>query len=255
VEPEMTPEEERTKTKELLTKMERHVAMAAFVVPEPATPYSVINNGTASFLELPKGKFIITNYHIWDAFQQQRREVPGLRLAVMGEGYCRPVDITTAKLVDEDEGLDLAVLQFEANDVIEAVGKKFYVPKQWPLCPADDGGDMVVVGYPGNRKEPTQDYLRFESFLLGLTVLSVSDRKYMLGFVNPNPAIQQFSSRPIDAFTWGGMSGSMAYRLDLETNQFHVAGFLHAAGEGLQASFFAGRADVLQDDGKIRRVS
>jgi len=249
----MTPEEERAKTKELLTKMERHVAMAAFIRPEPATPHSVINNGTASFLELPRGKFIITNHHVWDAYQEQRREVPGLRLAVMGAGYCRPVDISTAHLVDADEGLDLAVLRFEANDVIESVGKRFYIPKKWPLSSANDGDDVVAVGFPGHRKEPTSEFLRFESFLLGLKVLAVSDRKYMLGFVNPEPTIQQFSTRPLEKFVWGGISGSMVFRLDLETNQFHVVGFLHAAGEGLQASFFAGRADALQEDGTIRR--
>lgn len=84
-------------------------------------------------------------------------------------------------------------------------------------------------------------------------MLAVSDRNCHLGFTNPEPIIQRFSPRPLEKFVWGGMSGSMAYRLDLETNQFHVAGFLHAAGEGLQASFFAGRADRLREDGTIRR--
>lgn len=253
MEPEMTPEDERTRTQELMTKLGRHVAMAAFVLPEPTTPAGVVNNGTASFLELPGGKFIVTNHHVWTAYTQQREDTPGLRLALMGEGYCRPVDISTAKLVDADEGLDLAVLRFEANDVIESVGKSFYVPKEWPLGVAAEGEDVVLVGFPGQRKEPTAEYLRFEAFLLGLTVLSVSDRKYLLGFTNPDPLVQQFSSRPLEKFVWGGMSGSMAYRLDLETNQFHVAGFLHAAGEGLRASFFAGRADRLCEDGTIRR--
>lgn len=240
-------------TVDLLTKMGRHVAMAAFVLPEPATPHGVVNNGTASFLELPGGKFIVTNHHVWDAYEQQRSETPGLRLAVMGEGYTQPVDISTAELVDSDEGMDLAVLKFEATDVIESVGKSFHVPKRWPLTVAAEGEDVVLVGFPGHRKEPTTEFLRFESFLLGLKVLAVSDRKYLLGFTNPEPIIQQFTPRPMEKFVWGGMSGSMAYRLDLETNQFHVAGFLHAAGEGLQASFFAGRADCLREDGTIRR--
>jgi hypothetical protein len=139
-------------------------------------------------------------------------------------------------LVDADVGLDLAVLRIGANDLIESVGKTFYIPKRWPLSPANDGDDMVAVAFPGHRREPTPEFLRFESWLLGLKVLTASDRKYMLGLVNPKPIIHQFSSRPIEKFVWGGIRGSMVYRLDFEANQFHVAGFLHAAGEGLQAT-------------------
>ena len=249
----MTPEEERAKAADMMIKMGRHVAMAAFVLPEPTTPEGVIYNGTVSFLELPGGKFILTNHHVWDEFVRPLRETPGLRLVVMGEGYCRPVDISTAELVDSDESMDLAVLRFEANDVIESVGKRFYVPKRWPLDAACKGDDVIALGFPGNRKDPTAGYLHFDSVMINLKVLSVSDRKYMLGFTNPHPIIHQFSPRPLDQVRWGGVSGSMVYRHDLETNQFHVIGVLRAAGDGLHGSFFAGRADFLRDDGTIRR--
>lgn len=253
MEPEMTPDEERARTRELMTQMGRHVAMAAFVLPEPATPAGVVNNGTASFLELPGGKFILANYHVWDEFARPRRVIPGLRLAVTGEGFTRPVDISTAELIDSDEGMDLAVLRFAANDVIESVGKRFYVPKRWPLDAARVGDDVVALGFPGSRKDPTPGYLHFESVMANWKVVSVSEGNYMFAFTNPNPIIHQFSSRSLDQIAWGGMSGSMVYRLDPDTNQFHVTGLLHAAGEGLQGSFFAGRVDCLTADGKIKR--
>lgn len=252
MEPEMTPEEERQGTEALLSAMSRHVAMAAFVDPPPITAKGVRSNGTVSFLNLPGGKFIVTNHHVWQGFKDFQASNPGSRLAAMGTGRVRPVDITSAELVDEDAGLDLAVLKFDANYVIESVGKAFYMPKRWPLDVATEGEDVAAVGFPGNRKLRNDDLL-FESCLLGLKVLSVSDRKYMLGFENDNPIIQRFSNRPIEEWVWGGISGSMAYRLDLRDNQFHVAGFLYAAGEGLNASFFASRADVLNEDGTIRR--
>jgi hypothetical protein len=253
MEPEMTPEEERERTRQLLETMGRHVAMATFLPAEPATPHDTTNNGTMSFLELPGGKFLVTNYHVWDAYREERKRVSGLRLAVNGHGFERPVIVSDAELVDEDEGFDLAILRFEANDVIESVGKAFYRPKRWPLDTAREGDDVALVGFPGNRKRPTDAYLGFESVLLALTVESVSDRKVRLKFTNPDPAIHRFSPWPITEFKWGGMSGSMVYRLDLDLLQLFATGFLHAAGEGLDAVFYMGRADVIQDDGKIRR--
>ncbi len=253
MEPEMTPEEERERSRQLLEKMGRHVAMATFVGAEPATPRDVTNNGTMSFLELPSGKFLVTNFHVWDAFREERKKVPGLRLAVTGDGFERPVVVSDAELVDEDEGLDLAVLRFEANDVIESVGKSFYKQKRWPLDTAKEGDDVALVGFPGNRKRPTETYLGFESVLLGLKVESVSDRKVRLRFLNPEPTVHWFSPRPVTEFRWGGMSGSMVYRLDPDLMQFFVTGFLHAAGEGLDAVFYMGRADAIQEDGRIRR--
>jgi hypothetical protein len=249
----MTPEEERERTRTLLDKMGKHVAMAAFLLPEPTTPRDVINNGTISLLELPSGKYLVTNYHVWDGYLAKKLEVPGLRLVLMGEGYGRPVDVSTAELVDGDEGIDLAVLRFEANDVIESVGKSFYLPKRWPMEAPVEGDDVAFVGFPGNRRFPNDDYLSFESFLIAMKVTSVSDRKFWLRYENPEPFIQKFSSRPMDEFRWGGMSGSMGYRLDPDEMKFYVSGFLHAAGEGLSASFFAARSDLIQDDGTIRR--
>jgi hypothetical protein len=253
MEPEMTPEEERQRTQALLTVMSRHVAMAAFVGPPPATPNDVKNNGTVSFVNLLGGKFLITNHHVWYGFKTFQESNAGARLAVTGEGRVPMVDITTVELVDEDAGLDLAILKYDRNEIIESAGNVFYVPKRWPLDTALDGDDVVVVGYPGKRRNPTQEELKFESVLLGLKILSVSDRKYMLGFTNPDPIVHVFSSRPIEQWLWGGMSGSMVYRLDLNSNQFYVTGFLHAAGEGLNTYFFASRADLINEDGTIRR--
>ena len=242
----------RAATKQLQKKMAQHVAIAAFVLPEPTDPSGVINNGTISLLQTPKEKLLVTNHHVWNGFLDKRAEIPGLRLAIMGEGLNRPVDISTAELVDEDEGYDLAILRFEANDVIESIGKKFYKPKRWPLDDAIEGEDVAVVGFPGNRTDSKEWYLHFESVLLNLKVASVSDRKLLLAFQNPTPEIICFSQRPIDEFKWGGMSGSMVYRLDSDSMQFFVSGVLHGAGEGLDGSFFMSKASVIQEDGTIR---
>jgi hypothetical protein len=89
-------EEERERTRRLLETMGRHVVMATFVPAEPATPHDVTNNGTMSFLELPGGKFLVANYHVWDGYREERKKVPGLRLAVTGHGFERPVIVSDA---------------------------------------------------------------------------------------------------------------------------------------------------------------
>jgi hypothetical protein len=249
---EMTKEEVEQRTKKLMEGMSRHVAMAAFLRPGFRDAEAVENNGTVSLLEMPGGKFLVTNHHVWDTFVEQRDRRPGLRLALTGQGIEQPVNISGAELVDSDAGLDLAVLRFDRNDLIESIGRSFYRPKRFPLDVPVEGDDVAFLGYPGMRREPTGP-LRYESVLLALKVAAVSDRKIMLRFDNPNPDIILFSPKPLTEFRWGGMSGSMVYRLDPELNQFFVAGFVHAAGEGLQASFYAGRADLIQDGGTIRR--
>lgn len=249
----MTTEEERQKIIQLTSKMAKHVAMAAFVTPGPASPHSVVNNGTFSLLELPKGKFLVTNHHVWDTFVARRSESEGWRLGLIGEGLQQPVDVSTCDLVDADAGIDLAVLRFPRNDIIESVGKAFYQPKRFPLDTAVAGDDAALVGFPGNRRSPTDKCLNSEAVLLGLKVDDVSDRKLMLSFHTANPTIERFSPEPLTEFRWGGMSGSMLYRVDPALNQFFVAGFLQAAGDGLSASFFAARADLLKEDGTIRR--
>ena len=249
----MPPEEQRVRTKILLERMSKHVAMAAFLLPVTDTTIEVINNRTISLIELPSGKYMITNYHVWDGYLAMKLESPGLRIALTGEGYSRPVDISSAELIDGDEGIDLAVLQFEANDLIESVGNSFYMPKRWPMDATVEGDEVAFVGFPGNRWFPNDNYLVFESFLMATKVTTVSDKKFRLGFENPEPFIEQFSTRPMEEFRWGGMSGSMVYRLDPDEMKFYVSGFLHAASEGLSASFFAARADLIQEDGTIRR--
>ena len=226
--------------------------MAAFVLPEPCGPEGVINNGTASLLELPKGKFIVTNEHVWDGYVETKLKHPGLRLVLMGQGICQPVDISSAELVDSDRDFDLAILRFERTDSIEGLGKTFYVPKHWPAKVASDGEEVVFAGFPGIRRRATHQYLRFESVMLSPNVESVADRKYLFRFSNPVPIVHKFSDGPDIEYAWGGMSGSMVYRLDPEDMKLDLTGFFCAAQGGLDGLFFATKA-LINDDGTINR--
>ena len=260
IEPELTDEEANRLLRQRIIKASKRVAMLAFSRGEPSSPEEVNNNGTVSFIELPGGKFLVTNHHVWDTFRSCRANDATYKLALTGEGLVMPIDISDAVAVSESQELDLCVLSYPPER-IEALGKEFCVPPSWPPARANDADDISMTGYPGMRRtvetmvhpqlNESIPVLWHESVILYLHADGVSSRQARLRFTNPNPEVMQLSNRPITEFRWGGMSGSLVYRLDPNQNRFLPCGILHAAGEGLDAIFYATHLDFIQPDGSI----
>ncbi len=258
--PELSDDESRRLLRLRIETASRRVAMAAFVRGEPPSPEGADNNGTVSFLKLPGGKFLVTNHHVWDTFQAQRANDPSYKLALAGHGLVQPVDISDAELVSESRELDLCVLSYPA-DRIEGIGKEFCDPQGWPPRRTEDGDDVSVTGYPGMRRTPETmlhpqlgkvvPVLRHESVILYLHTEATSSRQGRLRFTSARPEVMLLSERPIDTFRWGGMSGSLVYRLDRVQNRFFPCGILHAAGEGPNATFYCTHLDFIRGDGTI----
>ena len=234
--------------------------MLAFVRGEPLSPAGSDDNGTASLIELPGGKFVVTNHHVWSTFQDNRANEPSYRLLLTGQGFSQPVNVSDAVLVSEDRELDLCVLSYPP-DRIESMGKEFCKLTSWPPCRAGENDVVSVTGYPGMRRGAEEmlhpelneviPILRYESILLCLHTEATSTRQARLCFASPNPEVVQLSDRPITEYRWGGMSGSLVYRLDPTANRFVACGILHSAGEGLDATFYATHLDVIQPNGTI----
>lgn len=258
--PELTDDEARRLLRLRIEKATRRVAMAAFVRDEPPSPEGADNNGTVSLLKLPGGKFLVTNHHVWDTFQDQRANAPSYKLALAGQGLVQPVDISDAKLASESRELDLCVLSYPP-EYMEGIGKEFCDPQMWPPPRTEEGDDVFVTGYPGMRRTAEAmlhpklgqvvPVLRHESVMLYLHTEATSVRQGWLRFRSASPEVMPLSERPIDAFRWGGMSGSLVYRLDRAKSHFFPCGILHAAGEGLDATFFCTHLDFIRSDGTI----
>jgi hypothetical protein len=216
---DMTNEQERELTRQLLCKMSKHVAMAGFVAPPARRATDVVNSGTVSLIDIRCGKVIVTNHHVWHGYCEEREKTDGLILAMFGEGLERPLNISSCELIDSDEGSDLAILRFAHPDFIESIGKSFYQPKRWPLDAPVSGDQVAFVGFPWNRRSATEDVFRHESVLLAPSVLAVNDRKMILAFNQQTLTKHEFSGRPVNELIWSGMSGSMVYRLDPDLNQ------------------------------------
>ena len=78
----------------------------------------------------------------------------------------------------------------------------------------------------------------------------VNDRKIMFKFEH-DPEIFRFSGEAEEEFKWGGMSGSLVYRLDESENLFKPCGIMYAARDGLDTLFFATHLDFIKDDGSM----
>lgn len=259
-EPELSDNEAYQLLRQRIAKASKRVAMLAFARGEPLAPEGVDNNGTVSFIELPGGKFLVTNHHVWDTFRNRRAVDPTHKLALTGEGLARPIDISDAVVVSESAELDLCVLSYPPER-IEALGKEFCVPPHWPPTRANDNDDVSVTGYPGMRRTvetmihpdlgESIPVLWHESVILYLHAEGISARQARLRFTNPKPEVMQMSKRPITEFRWGGMSGSLVYRLDPGQNRFIPCGILHSAGVGLDATFYSIHLDFIRPDGTI----
>ena len=257
-EPELTQQEINEAARRHTQTGSRRVAMVAFARGETAA--DVDNNGTASFVSLPSGKFVVTNHHVYDHFRQQRSNDPNYRMALTGTGFCRPYDISDAELVSENQHLDLCVLRVDERE-IEAMGKQFVELEDLSAQSAGDGDEIIIIGFPGMRRTVESvenpddgnnfEVLRHEAIMLCPTVEGISNDGIRMLFTNPPPTITFFTDRPIDEFRWGGMSGSLVYRVDRDSNRFVPCAILREAGETFQATFYATNINVITRDGSI----
>ena len=190
-------------------------------------PQNVFNNGTVSFVNVDGKKLILTNEHVWQEFLDCRESISTCRLVIGGTGLARPIDISESTVIDIDRDLDICVLEYPAERVEEL--EKEYCAVSLPPKRALVGDDVLFCGFPGNRTRvlamqtprSIEDHVfAHELILLSMHVESVSDRKLRMCFREDSPEIQTFSTNPIDDFVWGGMSGSLVYRMDSDIDKW-----------------------------------
>lgn len=255
----LSDEEARKSLKRLMDKGGRRVAIAMCVDGNEAR--DVFNNGTASFVKIGDEKCILTNHHVWDAFQEYRISSQSCRLAVGGEGLAQPIDISDAQVIDIDSDLDICVLRYP-SERIESTGKEYCIVASWPPKRASAGDYVVFCGFPGNRAKVSKmqtprsiedQVFAHELVLLSMRVESASDRKLRMGFSEEKPEVQQFSSNPIQEYKWGGMSGSLVYRLDSTENKLVPCAIFHSSSGGIDGVFYATHLDLVNENGTLNR--
>jgi hypothetical protein len=258
VEP-LSDEEARKSLKRLMDKGGRRVAIAMCVDGNEAR--DVFDNGTVSFVQIGGEKFILTNHHVWEAFEEYRKDSQSCRLAIGGDGLAQPIDISDAEVIDVDSDLDICVLRYP-SERIENVGKEYCIVDSWPPRRASEGDDVVFCGFPGNRAKVStmqtpraieDQVFAHELVLLSMRVESQSDRKLRMCFSEEKPEVQQFSSYPIQDYIWGGMSGSLVYRLDSTEIKLVPCAIFHSSSGELDGAFYATHLDLVNKNGTLNR--
>ncbi|MCG3130813.1 MAG: hypothetical protein FLDDKLPJ_01586 [Phycisphaerae bacterium] len=218
---------------------------------------SALRNGTISFLHTGVKKLLITNSHVIDAFEHERRNNPAAILAVTCGSEQRPLDISSACVVRE-LGVDLAVLEFPDTHFIERIekgGKHFYRPGGWPP-PRPSKGDIVfLVGFPELHREVSKRGLECRLTAICDFVSSVSDRQVMLVDEQLERRIRKANPHLADFGSLSGMSGCMAFYQKSGQQDWNVCGFVYeAGGDGHKASICINHADFIRDDGSLDKT-
>ena len=110
--------------------------------------------GTASLLHIECGKVIVTNEHVWAAFQARKNVDPTCSLTLRsGRPAKDNVDLTGVRVLgkSEEENADLVVLQFPPEP-IEAIGKAYYDLRNRNIAQPKPGTHAEFWGFPGIKQ-------------------------------------------------------------------------------------------------------
>ncbi len=214
--------------------------MLAITEGADSTPTRVRNNGSGTLINTGQGRFLITNDHVYQAFQD--RGGAKLLMSVKG-GF---IDISNMVVVDRDHDFDLAVLCVP-EDLIHRHGKMFSPWPFWPPRRPENGMGAFIYGYPGLGREVLDDSLGIRPALVGMRVASAGERHFILADVyndienSPPPGAKELTDL-------GGMSGSAVYVMPQTKDDLFLGGFMFQANSlGILVSY----ADRIRADGTI----
>jgi len=226
--------------------------MLAITTTNNPVAADVLTNATGSFVYTGQKELLVTNHHVYDAFQAYRRENPHTKLAMSGADGSRFLDISEAEVLGLDKDLDLAVLHIPRQHV-RRQGKMWWVPGSWPPRRPEVGMIAVLLGYPGEGRTLEGDVLGASPLSVGLPVVSVSERHFLLVDENQDAHVMVPDGQtPLTNF--GGISGSAVYVMPKNwSNPGDAIGLCGFAYEqSASGAICVVHADHINADGSIR---
>src|SRR5208283_975528 len=216
-----------------------------------------IANGTGSLVNTGPGQFLVTNNHVYEAFQTRRAASDSVLLLMSGRGGLGFLDISENRLVSRDRERDPAVLEIPVSHV-RLQGKLFSTWNSWPPPRPAVGMPALIYGYPGEGRVPLGDSLGIRPLTMGRYVASVTDRHFSLADIHgdsemrtPEGATPITNNGGISGRT-GNIKGVMLPRA--ETSFLTLAIGFACVLEILSDPQFKPRSDFLHG-GSIRQTS
>ncbi|MBI5016839.1 MAG: trypsin-like peptidase domain-containing protein [Deltaproteobacteria bacterium] len=206
-----------------------------------------INNGTICLVDFGRGPCGITCWHVLDGYRKAREGIDDVLFQV-GSTDLDPI----AQLIDEDERLDIAVIEFTAKQAGEItaggkIGSEFFRPVTWPAPAVHQGEYVVFGGFPGSmRTLMSFNEIDFPSWSSGGSqVSSASDYQFVSAFERLFWVKSFGEAHNMDLTALGGVSGGPAFvkrRL-----HWDIVGIVKEYSENYDAMFFASLSSFHSD--------
>jgi hypothetical protein len=220
-----------------LSKFPLMFAKGICIGPRPIPPIiPVLNNGTASLIELPDaGTVIITCQHVLEKYRERRKSEKNIIFQI-GNVELNPLEI----LIDEDNSLDIAVLslnleRFRKAFKDEVIGSNFFTTGKWPPSDVQQEEFISFGGFPGAwRHQPTIQEVVFASYSFGACTVEEVRNNFLqchIDLVNWQEyfsiCFQKDQFHPADITSFGGLSGGPAFILRPSSLSWEFVGIIY----------------------------
>lgn len=218
---------------------------------QDSKPSDLINGGSGALICTGKRNLLITCNHVFVEYETQK-EMHDDAVLVAGRGDGQKfIRVNDFCLVSRDPGLDLVVMEFECEALLDGTSKRFFKARNWPPKKVAAGDTLHVVGFPGvhNVESHGGTARTLHATIFTDFVTSVSDRHCVLADEESVRVQKVFTAGLPKLGPLGGISGAPAFVS--VGNEFEFAGIAYEAGEGTNATVFINHAAYLKADGEL----
>src|SRR3954470_20308472 len=141
-----------------------HFCGPIFIAPSRSAPPSqIIANGTFGLIETDLGRFLITCFHVYEAYVEAKASRPETIMAILlRTGFKARVFEST--LIDGDKDIDLAVFKWDNGFLGE---KGFVTVRQFPIPRVSVGSVVALQGFPGQSRKCDESHGSFGACFFG----------------------------------------------------------------------------------------
>ena len=177
-------------------------------------PQSGINNGTVSLINLGKGPFAITCFHVIEKFRELAREG---KQGLFQIGPCGLDPLS--QLISQSEHFDLAVIgitEKQAKEITQEdarIGSSFFHPVCWPPEQVSEGEFIALGGFPGRwRTQLASDVLQFGTYSIGASRVTIVRDSYFVSQFEREYWVKSLDNPEFGQLDrLGGLSGGPAF--------------------------------------------
>jgi hypothetical protein len=118
---------------------------------------NVIKNGSFSYVGTHQKNLLVTCYHVWNGFLEDRKNKPGLKLCGCFDDktpvpFCTLPDGTANKPIDQDKRMDIATFDMKPFEN-HISNKHFFSPNRFPQSIVNINDMVVIIGCPGKQRK------------------------------------------------------------------------------------------------------